>query len=181
MLGMQQLARHHRLFLILVGIERRDALLGRAVLLVGKARLLQPVQLAVPRQQQRRAVADLQVIRRDGDARGADGVHFAQQILAVQRHAVAEDVDDALAENAARQQVQGELALFVDHRVARVAAALIADDDIIVVGQVVDHAALALVAPVDAYDRTICHKNNLRSVSRAAPRPVASHFLTVLL
>ena len=71
MLGVQELARLHGLFLVLVAIERRDALLGRAVLLVGKARFLERVELAVPGQQQRRAVADLQILRRDDNARGA--------------------------------------------------------------------------------------------------------------
>ena len=33
------------------------------------------------------------------------------------------------------------------------------------VGEVVDHAALALVAPVDAYDRTIRHDNSLLNIS----------------
>ena len=48
MLGVQELARLHGLFLVLVAIERRNALLGRAVLLVGKARFLERVELAVP-------------------------------------------------------------------------------------------------------------------------------------
>ena len=157
MLRVQELARLHGLFLVLVAIERRDALLGRAVLLVGKTRFLERVELAVPGQQQRRAVADLQILRRDDNARGAQRLHLLEQVFAVQRHAVAQDVDNAVAENAARQQVQGKLALFIHHSVARVAAALIADDHVIMVREVVDHAALAFIAPVDTYDRAICH------------------------
>ena len=51
--------------------------------------------------------------------------------------------------------MQGELAELVHHGVAGVAAALIADHHIIVGGDQVHHAALALVAPVDSHDGTI--------------------------
>lgn len=54
--------------------------------------------------------------------------------------------------------MQGKFAVFVDDGVARVVAALIPADDIIVACDEVDHPALALVAPVDAYDCTICHR-----------------------
>ena len=51
--------------------------------------------------------------------------------------------------------MQGKLALLVDDGMTGVAAALIADDHVIVAGQQVHHAALALVAPVDTYDGAI--------------------------
>ena len=51
--------------------------------------------------------------------------------------------------------MQGKLAQLVDHGVAGVAAALVADDHVIVAGEQIHHAALALVAPVDAYDGAI--------------------------
>ena len=47
MLGVEQLSGHHRLFLVLVGIEGGDALLGGAVLLVSQPGFLQTVQLPV--------------------------------------------------------------------------------------------------------------------------------------
>ena len=53
------------------------------------------------------------------------------------------------------QQVQGELAQVVDNGVAGVAAALVADHHVVVPGEQVHHAALALVAPVDAYNGAI--------------------------
>ena len=52
-------------------------------------------------------------------------------------------------------QVQGELPVFVYDGVARVAAALIADDDVEVLGEQVHHPALALVAPVYADYRAV--------------------------
>ena len=51
--------------------------------------------------------------------------------------------------------MQGEFAQVVDHGVSGVAAALVADHDVMVAGQQVYHAALALVAPVDAYNGAI--------------------------
>ena len=51
--------------------------------------------------------------------------------------------------------MQGELALFVDDRVPGISAALIAHHYVILLGEVVHHAALALVAPVDTHDRAI--------------------------
>ena len=53
--------------------------------------------------------------------------------------------------------MEGEFAKFVDDGVARVAAALIADNNIKVLGEQIDHSALALVTPVDAYNCCVCH------------------------
>ena len=51
--------------------------------------------------------------------------------------------------------MQGELAPLVHYRVSGVAAALVADHHVVVLGQQVHHAALALVAPVNAYNGAI--------------------------
>ena len=51
-LFVKELACQHGLFLIFIGVERCDPLLGGAVLFVGKALFLQTIQLLVPRQQQ---------------------------------------------------------------------------------------------------------------------------------
>ena len=155
LLRIEQLSCEDGLLLILIRIERRDALLGGAVLLVRETGLFQRIQLPVPGQQQRGSVADLQIFRRDGYALGHHILHLIPEVLAVQRHAVAQNVDHALAENAGGQQVQGKFSQVVHHGVAGVAAALIAHHHIVVTGQQIHHAALALVAPVDAYDGTI--------------------------
>ena len=157
LLRVQQLTGHDGLLLVFIGIEGGNALLGGAVLLVRQTGLLQAVQIPVPGQQQGGAVADLQILGGDGHALRHHVLHLDPQVLAVQSHAVAQDVHHAIPENAGGQQVQGELALVVDDSVAGVAAALIADDHVIVAGQQVHHAALALVAPVDAYNGAIRH------------------------
>ena len=157
MLRIQQLAGLNGLFLVFIRVERRDTLLGGAVLLVLQPRLLQRVQLPMPRQQQRRTVADQQVFRRDADASRADGLHLRHQILTVQRHTVAQNVHHTGAEDAGGQQVQGKFAHIVDDGVSGVAASLIPHHHIVLSRQVVHHPAFSFVTPVDAYDRTICH------------------------
>ena len=107
-LGVEELTRLQGLLLVLIRVEGGDALLGGAVLLVLEALLLQGVQLPVPGQEQGGPVADLQVLRGDGDAGGPDALHLVIKILAVQGHAVAQDVHHALPEDAGGQQVQGE-------------------------------------------------------------------------
>ena len=86
---------------------------------------------------------------------GQDVGHLSPQALAIQSHAVAQDVHHTLAEDAGGQQVQGKLAELVHHGMAGVAAALIADHHVVVRGHQVYHAALALVSPVDSHDGTI--------------------------
>ena len=155
LLGVEKLPGHDRLFLVFVGVEGGDALLGGAVLLIRKALLLQVVQITVPGQQQAGPVADLQIFRGDGDALGHHVLHLRPEALAVHGHAVAQDVHHPVPKNAGGQQMQGEFALFVHHRVSGVAAALVADHYVVVLRQQVHHAALALVAPVDAYNGAV--------------------------
>ena len=111
----------------------------------------------MPRQQQRRAGADLEVIGGDCYALVAHVADLFDQALGVYGDAVADDGDDALPEDARGQQVQSKFAVFIDDGVSRVAAALIAHDNVIVGADEVDHAALALVTPVDA-DNCSIHK-----------------------
>ena len=54
--------------------------------------------------------------------------------------------------------MQGKLAVFVHNGVTGIVAALIAADDIIFLGDQIDHAAFSFVAPVDANDCTIAHR-----------------------
>ena len=65
--------------------------------------------------------------------------------------------------------VQGEPAVVVDDGVARVGSALKADDHVGLLGQHVGDLALALVAPVGAYDR-FYHSCDLRGPGFATAR-----------
>ena len=129
-LRIQKLSGLNGLFLIFIGIEGGDALLGGAVLLVLETGLLQCIQLPVPRQQQGGPVADQQVFRGNRHSGGPQRLDLRQEVFAVQRHAVAEDVHAPFVENAGGQQVQGKLAHVVDDGVAGVAATLIPDHDV---------------------------------------------------
>ena len=53
--------------------------------------------------------------------------------------------------------MQGKFAHIVNNGMTGVAAALIPHDHIKPPGQIIHHAALALIAPVDTYDCAICH------------------------
>ena len=108
-----------------------------------------------------RAFGDLEVFRRDADAGLLQGLDLAPEALQIDHNAVAEDVHDARQADAGGDEMQGKFAVFVDDGVARVVAALIPADDIIVACDEVDHPALALVAPVDAYDRAVAHNSKL--------------------
>ena len=155
LLGIEELSGHDGFLLELVGVEGGDALFGGAVFLVLEAGLLQTVQVPVPGQEQRGPVADFQVVRGDGHALGGHLLHLLPQAFAVQGHAVAQDVHHTIPKNAGGQQMQGEFALFVDDGVPGVAAALVSDHYVIILGNQVHHAALALVSPVDAHDGAI--------------------------
>ena len=153
----EQFARQHGLFLVFIGVERRDSLLGGAELLVFQPQLFQLVQLPVPRQQQRRPVTDHQVFRCHLHALFRQRADLSQQVFGVHGHAVAQDIHDTLAENAGRQQVQRELSELVDYGMPGVSAALEAHDDVILLRQQVHHAAFAFVTPVDSDNRGTSH------------------------
>ena len=147
-----QLAHAQRFFHVLVRVGGGDAAAGGAELLVCQTVFLQAVEQLVVRHADDGLVADLQVLRRDGDAAGAQVLDLVEHVLGVNDHAGAEHVHGLVAQNAGRHEIEHELALVVDDGVAGVVAALIAHDDVILLAEQVDHAAFALVAPVDAYD-----------------------------
>ncbi len=154
-LGIKQLSRHYGLLLVLVGVEGGDALLGGAVFFIGKPRFLQAVQSPVPGKQKGCPVADLQVFWGNSHTFGGYFLNFLPQVFRIQCHAVAKNVGDALTEDPGGQQMQGKFPVFVDDRMAGVAAALVANHDIIVPCQQIHHPPFSLVAPVDANDRAI--------------------------
>ena len=141
-----------RLLHVLVGIDGSNAAAGGAELLVGKALLLHNVLKLMVGQADNRAGAYLEVVRRDADARLAELGALIIKMLKVDNDAVADDVDGRLAQDAGGQEVENELALLIDDGVTGVVAALITADDVIIRREQVDHAALALVAPVDSHD-----------------------------
>ena len=156
-LRVEQLAGLNGLLLIFIGIEGGNALLGGAILFVLQPAFLQGIQSNVPGQHQRGAVADLEIVGRDGHSLRSHAFHLIPQVFKIQCHAVSQDIHNTRPENTGGEQMQGELAVGVDDGVAGVAAALIADYHVIILGEQVHHAALSLVAPVDSNDCAVSH------------------------
>ena len=157
---MAQLAHHDRLLLVFIGVDRRNAAAGGAVLGVPQALFLQAVLRLVEGEDNGRPVGDAEVFRRDGDPSVHQGLHFTPEVLQVDDDTVAQNIHNALGENAGGDQMQGKLAVLIDDGVPSVVAALVAADNIIVFGDEIDHAALSFVTPVDAYDCAVGHNNS---------------------
>ena len=152
LIGREQVAHSDGLLHILIRINGADAAAGGAELLILEAFLFHDVLHLVPGQADDRFVADLQVVGADMDAFIAQGLYLVNEVLKVDDHAVAHDVHCALAGNAGGEQVQDNFTVVVYNGVSRVVAALIAADYIIIGAEQIDHAALALIAPVDTYN-----------------------------
>ena len=158
--------------LVLVG--RADAAPGGAELLVAAPFLAGAVERAVRRQDQRRVVGELQGLRGNFDALGADRVDLVEQCPGIDDDAVADDRQFAGPHHARGQQAQLVLDIADDDGVAGIVAALKADHDIGALRQPVDDLALALVAPLGADDGDIAHPAP-PSAERLAARRLRGH------
>ena len=156
---MQQVAHAQGLLHVLIAVSVCNAALGGAELCagLGQTGLFQAVLCHMVRHGDGRTVGDLQVFGGDGDALLAQLVDLAVQMVRVDDHTIAHHADNIRAQDAGRQQVQHELAALVLDGVAGVVAALIPCNDVVLLADQVDHAALALVAPVDTRN---CSKHN---------------------
>ena len=132
-------------FIVLVTVSVGDAALGGAELCagLGQAGLFQAVLIHMVGHGDGGPVGDLQVIGGDGDALLPQLVDLAVQMVRVDDHTVAHHADNVGAQDAGGQQVQHELAALVLHGVACVVAALIPCNDVILLADQIDHAALA--------------------------------------
>ena len=79
-----------------------------------------------------------------------------------------------VAENAARNQLENELFLADKNRVPGVMAALIARNDIKVLGEKVDNFAFSLIAPLGAKHNQITHSFSLTPLV-VAPLSMLTH------
>ena len=148
----------------LVGVGGPDPPLGRAQLVLAQVALGQPVELVVVRHDQMGVAADQQP--RGVDPLGREGVDLGEQHGRVDDHPVADDRGDVVVEDAARHQLEGE-GLAVHHDgVAGVVAALVADDQLHLLGQEVGELALALVTPLGPDDDGCRHASLLRCGKR---------------
>ena len=150
---MEKFAHADGFFQIFVAVDRRDAALCGTVFLIFEPLLFQTVLHHVIRHADDRRRTYFQIFGSNGDTRRLQPADLAVKVLDIDDHAVAHDVDNAVAQNAARQQVQNKFSLFVDDRMPRVVTALIAHDHVVFRRKQIDHTAFALVAPVDTANR----------------------------
>ena len=149
---MQQFSHADRLFQIFIRIDGRDPAAGGTELFIPQAVFFQTVLHDVVGHADHRGVADLQVGGRNRHARRAEIFDLSAEVFDVYHHAVPHDVDYLRAQNAGGKQIQNELSLVVDDGVSRVVSALVADDDVVMLGKQVHHPALSFVSPVDTRD-----------------------------
>ncbi len=153
-LGMLEVLHAQRAARDLVLVGRTDPLAGGADA-AGAALLAQrlagAVELDVQRQDQRARLAHEQP-RAHLDADRLQALDLGQQVRRIDHHAVADVALHAVAHDARGDELQRRLHALDDQRVAGVVAALEAHHVAGVVGQPVDHLALALVAPLRADD-----------------------------
>ncbi len=97
------------------------------------------------------AVADAQVVL-DADAPAAKRTDLSQQNLRVDDDARADDRHEVRPQDAAGHQVQGELFRADPDGMAGIGAAAVADRQVVLLGKQIDDFALALIAPLQAYD-----------------------------
>ena len=134
----------------LVAISGADAAPGGSQPVVAAHALFEAVEDRVVAHDHVRALADDQVVGLQ--AALAQLLDLLQDHTRIDHHAVADDARDLRVEDSAGQQLELELAVLGDHGVAGVVAALWADHEVGLLGQVVDDLALALVAPLPADD-----------------------------
>ena len=139
----------------LVGVGGADAALGGAQLVLAQAALGDAVELLVVRHDQVRVARELHA--RHVDALGREHVELGDQHRGVDHHAVADDRRDVRVEHAARHELEREDVVADHDAVARVVAALVADDVVGLLGEVVGEPTLALVTPLGADDHRAAH------------------------
>ena len=91
------------------------------------------------------------------DAAGVERGHLAQQDLGIDDDAVADDRHDRRGEDAAGEQMEGELLVADDNGVPSVVAALVAHDVVDAPPEEIGRLALALIAPLGTEENYCWH------------------------
>ena len=127
---------------------------GADRLAAGTLAVDQPILFEVPGQDDVRPVAEHQVFG-DLDAPGAEGVDFLEDAGRIEHHSAGYHTLHVGSEDAAGYQRQLVGLAAGDHGMARVGPALIADHDVVLLGQQIDDLPFGLVAPLQS-DHTSC-------------------------
>ncbi len=143
----------------LVAIAGTDAAQGGADrLAAGAGFVQQAIFLEMPGENDVGAVADHEVLA-DVDAAGDEAVDFGQQAGRIEDHAGGHHALDLGAEDAAGDERQFERLAAGDDGMAGIGPALVADDDIVLLGEQIDNLALGLVAPLQSDNTGGRHRN----------------------
>src|SRR5262249_60395250 len=141
----------------LVGVRRADAALGRPELVLAQVTLRHAVELLVVRHDQVRVAGRGQPA--GVDALGLEHVELFDKDRRLDDDAVADDGRHVVVQDPAGDELQREDLAVDDDRVPGVVPALVADDQLALLGEVVGEAALAFVAPLGPDDHRAGHRN----------------------
>ena len=134
----------------LVRVRGPDPALRRPERVLAEEPLGHPLELEVVRHDHVAVARDHEPRRVDADRR--EPVHLVQQDPGVDDHAVRDHRGDVRVQDPRGDQLQLERVPLGEDRVAGVVPALVADDEVHPVGQVVGRLALALVPPLGPDD-----------------------------
>ncbi len=134
----------------LVRVGRTDPPLRRAQLVATQPALGDLVELLVVREDQMGVAAHLHPTR--VDASGGEHVELGQQHSGIDDDPVADHRGDVVIEDAARHELEGEALTVDDDGVPRVVPALVADDEVHLLGEEVGEPALPLIPPLGPDD-----------------------------
>ena len=144
----------------LVGIGGPDPALRRPQLVLTEVPLGDAVELLVIRHDQVRVAGQPQPRR--VDTFGLEHVELGQEHRGVDHHTVSDDRRDVVVEHTAGHELEGEHLAVDDDRVPGVVAALVPDDQLALLREVVGEATFPLVAPLGADDHGSGHGSTLR-------------------
>ena len=125
-----------------------------------KNSFFQFIKIPVIREDDDGAVTDLEVFRTDLRSFVRYIFDLTAESLRVDDSTVPQYVYDVRTKNAGGKQVQGKFPEFIHHGMPCVVSALIADHNVIIFGDQVDHAAFSFITPVHSNDSTDCHSSS---------------------
>ena len=149
-------------------VARADAALGGSDFVLAEALLVGTVEVFVPRHDDMRVAADLQVLARN--ALGLEHRHFLHEHARVDDDAVADDGNGVLVHDARRHQVQRQFLVTVDDGVSCVVSTLVAHDVVVLARNEVGDFTLAFVAPLGTDENCTGHeRSSFRCPAQARP------------
>ena len=133
-------------FRVFIGIERRDARLGRTEGFPGKSCLLKRIKKNMIRHHDLCSVGNHDLRLRNALAHNVP--EFSHEFFNIKCYAGAHDIHDVLMKNTGRNRMKRKLAILVHNCMAGIRASLKADDNVCAVCQRIRDLPFSFVAPV---------------------------------